>query len=104
MPNIQSKIFGNGNILANAITSKKRLFDIQDDPWNRDFKKIKDTFTVEEMGLLVYGFTQVEKKKLDCGVCMKKWDKVELVQKYPIRNFEFQENYVIGYGDAYWYA
>ena len=34
---------------------------------------------------------------------MKKWDKTELVQKYPIRNFEFQENYVIGYGDSYWY-
>ena len=57
---------------ANVITSKKRLFDIQDDPWNRDFKKIKDTFTVEEMGLLVYGFTQVEKKKLDCGVLYEK--------------------------------
>ena len=34
---------------------------------------------------------------------MKKWDKTELLQKYPIRNFEFQENYVIGYGDSYWY-
>lgn len=49
---------------GNVITSKKRLFDIQDDPWNRDFKKTKDTFTVEEMGLLVYGFTQVEKKEI----------------------------------------
>jgi hypothetical protein len=49
---------------GNVITSKKRLFDIQDDPWNRDFKKIKDTFTVEEQGLLVYGFTQVEQKEI----------------------------------------
>ena len=31
---------------------------------------------------------------------MKKWDKRELIKKYPIRNFEFRENYVIGYGDA----
>lgn len=36
-------------------------------------------------------------------LCMKKWDKYELLLKYPIRNFEFQENYVIGYGDSYWY-
>ena len=36
-------------------------------------------------------------------LCMKKWDKTELIKKYPIRNFEFQENYVIGYGDSYWY-
>ena len=35
-------------------------------------------------------------------LCMKKWDKNELLKKYPIRNFEFRD-YVIGYGDSYWY-
>ena len=49
---------------GNVITSKKRLFDITDDPWNRDFTKAKKTFTVDEMGLLVYGFTKVEKKEI----------------------------------------
>ena len=36
---------------------------------------------------------------------MKKdlWDKKELLNKYPIRNPEFISNYVLGYGDAYWY-
>lgn len=32
-----------------------------------------------------------------------KWNKEELLKKYPIRNFNFKENYVIGFGDAYWY-
>ena len=47
-----------------VITSRKRLFDIKDDPWNRNFAKIKNTFTIDEMGLLVYGFTQVEQKEI----------------------------------------
>jgi hypothetical protein len=36
---------------------------------------------------------------------MKKdsWDKKELLSKYPIRNSDFISNYVLGYGDAYWY-
>ena len=36
---------------------------------------------------------------------MKKdmWDKKELLNKYPIRNADFIANYVLGYGDAYWY-
>ena len=36
---------------------------------------------------------------------MKKdlWDKKELLNKYPIRNADFISNYVLGYGDAYWY-
>ena len=55
---------------GNVITSKKRLFDIQDDPWNRDFKTARDTFTVDEMGLLVYGFTKVEKKEIRLWSCV----------------------------------
>jgi hypothetical protein len=36
---------------------------------------------------------------------MKKdlWDKKKLLEKYPIRNVDFISNYVLGYGDAYWY-
>ena len=36
---------------------------------------------------------------------MKKdlWDKKELLNKYPIRNADFISNYVLGYGNAYWY-
>ena len=39
------KIFGNGN-LPQTTTLKKTLFQIKDDPWNRDFTTAKDTFTV----------------------------------------------------------
>ena len=31
------------------------------------------------------------------------WDKKELLNRYPIRNRDFISNYVLGYGDAYWY-
>ena len=55
---------------GSVISSKKRLFDIKDDPWNRDFAKAKDTFTVDEMGLLVYGFTQVEKREIRLWSCV----------------------------------
>lgn len=34
---------------------------------------------------------------------MNEWNKKELLETYPIRNFEYRDNYVIGYGDAYWY-
>ena len=53
-----------------VITSKTHLFEIKDDPWNRDFKKAKDTFTVDEMGLLVYGFTKVENKQIRLWSCV----------------------------------
>ena len=38
-------------------------------------------------------------------LCMKKdiWDKKKLLNQYPIKNTEFISNYVLGYGDAYWY-
>ena len=55
---------------GNVITSKKTLFQIKDDPWNRDFKTARDTFTVDEMGLLVYGFTKVEKKEIRLWSCV----------------------------------
>jgi len=55
---------------GNVITSKRRLFDIKDDPWNRDFTKAKKTFTVDEMGLLVYGFTKVEQKEIRLWSCV----------------------------------
>lgn len=32
------------------------------------------------------------------------WDKKELLDKYPVRNtHDYSINYVLGYGDAYWY-
>ena len=34
---------------------------------------------------------------------MEEWNKNELLNKYPIKNSEYSSNYVIGYGDAYWY-
>lgn len=34
---------------------------------------------------------------------MQEWNKKKLLEKYPIRNDQFHQNYVIGYGDAYWY-
>ena len=35
---------------------------------------------------------------------MDTWDKKELLNKYPVRNtHDYSINYVLGYGDAYWY-
>ena len=79
------------------------MFEIKDDPWNRDFAKAKDTFYADEMGLLCMVIHKLSKNKSDCGVLYEKMGQKELIAKYPIRNFEFRENYVIGYGDAYWY-
>lgn len=55
---------------GNVITSKKQLFEIKDDPWNRDFTETRKTFTVDEMGLLVYGYTKVEKRQIRLWSCI----------------------------------
>ena len=34
---------------------------------------------------------------------MEEWNKNKLLNKYPIKNSEYSPNYVIGYGDEYWY-
>ena len=47
---------------GNTISSTVRLHDIKEDPWNRKFDK--SNFTVDEMGLLVYGYTKVEGKTI----------------------------------------
>lgn len=55
---------------GNVITSVVCLHDIKEDPWNRDFTKTKKTFTVDEMGLLVYGYTKVDGKKIRLWSCV----------------------------------
>ena len=55
---------------GNVITSIVCLHDIKQDPWNRDFTKTKKTFTVDEMGLLVYGYTKVDGKKIRLWSCV----------------------------------
>ena len=55
---------------GNVITSIVCLHDIKQDPWNRDFTKTKDTFTVDEMGLLVYGYTKVDGKTIKLWSCV----------------------------------
>ena len=55
---------------GNVITSIVCLHDIKEDPWNRDFTKTKKTFTVDEMGLLVYGYTKVDGKKITLWSCV----------------------------------
>ena len=55
---------------GNVITSIVCLHDIKEDPWNRDFTKTKKTFTVDEMGLLVYGYTKVDRKKITLWSCV----------------------------------
>ena len=55
---------------GNVITSVVCLHDIKEDPWNRDFTKTKKTFTVDEMGLLVYGYTKVEGKTIILWSCV----------------------------------
>lgn len=51
-----------------AISSTVRLHDIKKDPWNREFDK--SSFTVDEMGLLVYGYTKVEGKTIILWSCV----------------------------------
>ena len=53
-----------------VITSTVCLHDIKEDPWNRNFTKTKKTFTVDEMGLLVHGYTQVDGKKIRLWSCV----------------------------------
>lgn len=53
-----------------VITSTVCLHDIKEDPWNRDFTKTKDTFTVDDMGLLVYGCTKVDGKTIALWSCV----------------------------------
>lgn len=55
---------------GNLITSKKTLFQIKDDPWNRDFTETRKNFTVDEMGLLVYGYVSVQKKQVRLWSCV----------------------------------
>ena len=55
---------------GNVITSVVCLHDIKEDPWNRDFTKTKNTFTVDEMGLLVYGYTKVDGTKITLWSCV----------------------------------
>ena len=55
---------------GNVITSIVCLHDIKEDPWNRDFTKTKKTFIVDEMGLLVYGYTKVDGKKIRIWSCV----------------------------------
>ena len=55
---------------GNVITSTVCLYDIKLDPWNRDFTKTKKTFTVDEMGLLVYGYTKVNGETITLWSCV----------------------------------
>jgi hypothetical protein len=55
---------------GNVITSVVCLHDIKEDPWNRDFTKTKKTFTVDEMGLLVYGYTKVDGETITLWSCV----------------------------------
>ena len=58
------------NFTGRVITSTVCLHDIKEDPWNRDFTKTKDTFTVDDMGLLVYGYTKVDGKTIALWSCV----------------------------------
>jgi len=51
-----------------VITSKVKLKDIEKDPWNRKFST-KD-WTVDDMGLLVFGTTIVEGKLVRLWSCV----------------------------------
>ena len=51
-----------------VITSRVRLNDIEKDPWNRDFST--KNWTIDNMGLLVYGTTDVEGKSVRLWSCV----------------------------------
>tara|TARA_Y100001934_G_scaffold225452_1_gene270192 strand:- start:102 stop:341 length:240 start_codon:yes stop_codon:yes gene_type:complete len=50
------------------ITSRVRLNDIENDPWNREFST--KGWTIDEMGLLVYGTVDVEGKSVRLWSCV----------------------------------
>ena len=51
-----------------VITSRIKLHDIEKDPWNRDFDPIN--WTIDEMGLLVYGSVDIEGKAVRLWSCV----------------------------------
>jgi hypothetical protein len=51
-----------------VITSRVRLNDIEKDPWNRAFTTT--SWTIDEMGMLVYGSVDVEKKSVRLWSCV----------------------------------
>ena len=51
-----------------VITSRVKLPDIEKDPWSREFNT--KHWTIDEMGLLVYGSVQVEGKIVRLWSCV----------------------------------
>ena len=51
-----------------VISSRVRLNDIENDPWNREFST--KNWTIDEMGLLVYGATEVDGKSVRLWSCV----------------------------------
>ena len=54
--------------MAKVITSRVKLHDIEKDPWNRDFDPTN--WTVDEMGMLVYGSVDIEGKAVRLWSCV----------------------------------
>ena len=51
-----------------VITSRIKLHDIEKDPWNREFDPTG--WSVDEMGMLVYGSADVEGKTVRLWSCV----------------------------------
>ena len=51
-----------------VITSRVKLNDIEKDPWNREFST--KNWTIDDMGLLVFGTTIVEGKLVSLWSCV----------------------------------
>ena len=54
--------------IPGVITSRIKLHDIEKDPWNRDFNP--SNWTVDEMGMLVYGSVDVGGKAVRLWSCV----------------------------------
>ena len=54
--------------ISGVITSRIKLHDIEKDPWNREFDPTG--WSVDEMGLLVYGSADVEGKSVRLWSCV----------------------------------
>jgi hypothetical protein len=55
-------------VVPGVITSRIKLNDIEKDPWSREFNT--KNWTIDQMGLLVYGSVQVEGKLVRLWSCV----------------------------------
>lgn len=60
---------GEWKFTGNLIKSTIKFNDINFDPWFRDFTESKKTFISDEAGILIYGYTTIQNKRVRLWSC-----------------------------------